>query len=236
VRTLAKTLSPLAVAALAIVLLPAAPANAQRASGTGSAGSAGNAGSAPAVPTPTLPMCTRELISNGGFEAPVVVGTAWALFDQGGASAWRTDDPAGKIELWGRGMNVPPVGGNQIAELNATGDHDSIYQDVKTKPGTRLTWSLTIRARNTTGAVDVDTTSVHFGGTPVSNQGGVNGVGGVFSYANSADDTQWKTLYGWYLVPSNQPRTRVTVTSVSHAGGAGYGNLVDNVSVLGTTC
>ena len=52
----------------------------------------------------------------------------------------------------------------------------------------------------------------------------------------SADDSHWKALYGYYEVPDGQTWTRLSLTSISHDGPNGYGNLVDKVSVTGPKC
>ena len=181
---------------------------------------------------------TKALIKNGSFEKPKLgAGTAWALYDEDDVQAWMTNDPADKVEIWSNTMGVQPKDGVQLLELNATGKGNSIYQDIRTAPGTRVYWEMYIRARDTTGAADFDTTQIHFGATPPMNSGGVNGVGSIFSYANSASEIQWKRLYGWYKIASGQKWTRVTVTALSSATNAnGYGNLVDNVRVWSQSC
>ncbi|GAA2613420.1 hypothetical protein GCM10010399_50330 [Dactylosporangium fulvum] len=175
----------------------------------------------------------KELTVNGGFETPKLgTNQDWALFDENDVPAWRTDDPKGQIEIWDGGQGVQPRFGKQFAELNATGSGNSIYQDIKTKPNTKIYWSFWIRARDTSGARDVEATQIHFGRTP-KNGGSVNGVGSTFAYRNSADDVRWKRLYGWYKTGSNQTSTRVTLTAVESAStDAGYGNLVDGLTIV----
>jgi hypothetical protein len=184
-----------------------------------------------------LPHCgTAQLLVDGGFEQPrLPAGTDHKLYAQATVPGWRTDDPHGVVELWnGARMGVPAVDGKQLAEINATG---SLFQDLRTVPGSVLTWTVAIRARNATaGAPDVDTTQVHFGASPRQGQGGALGTTGAFAYRNSADDTHWKTLYGTYEVPTDQTWTRFSLTSIAHTGPAGYGNLVDKAGVTGMHC
>ncbi|GAA2383979.1 hypothetical protein [Dactylosporangium salmoneum] len=176
-------------------------------------------------------MC-REMTVNGGFETPKLGKNDYMQFDQADVPGWRTDDPDGKIEIWGGNMGVPARFGKQFAELNATGQGNSIYQDIKTKPNTKIYWSFWIRARDTSGGKDVDATQIHFGKTP-RNDGSVNGIGSAFSYVNSSDDARWKRLYGWYKTGPDQTSTRVTLTAVDSAStDPGYGNLVDGLTIV----
>jgi hypothetical protein len=185
----------------------------------------------------TTTRCTPvELLRDGSFEQPRVPrGSTWALFDDARVPGWRTDDPAGRIEIWGRGAEVRATDGRQLAELNEHGGAKSIYQDVRAVPGTRLQWSLMIRARNTGQGPDTDTTSIHFTATPRPNQGGSQGAHG-FVYANTVDETYWKKIFGWYDVPRGQTWTRVSIQSDDHTGGDDYGNLIDAASVKAPSC
>ncbi|MER7009179.1 hypothetical protein ABT297_39895 [Dactylosporangium sp. NPDC000555] len=174
----------------------------------------------------------REMTVNGGFELPKLGGRNYQQFDQNAVPGWRTDDPAGKIEIWSAAMGVPARFGSQFAELNATGQGTSIYQDIKTKPNSKIYWSFWIRARSGSAGTSVDTTQIHFGRTP-KDDGNVNGVGSAFAYANSSDDARWKRLYGWYKTGPGQTSTRVTLTAVDSASTApGYGNLVDGLTIV----
>ncbi|GGM24747.1 hypothetical protein ACFFX1_09175 [Dactylosporangium sucinum] len=214
-------------AAALLATLIGAPAHAAGTGGGGgatfSAGKVKRAGSA---------VC-REMTVNGGFELPKLGAKQnWYQFDEDDVQGWRTDDPDGKIEIWGGGNGVPARFGKQFAELNATGSGNSVYQDIKTKPNTKIYWSFWIRARDTSGGKDVDATQIHFGRTP-KNDGSVNGVGSTFAYANSASDVQWKRLYGWYKTGPGQTSTRVTLTAVESAStDEGYGNLVDGLTIV----
>jgi hypothetical protein len=225
-RTLTKGL---AVVAAGMVLLPAASASAATAPDGGARTFNG------VRQSPDTACASKELLRNGSFEQPRLArGSAFALLPDEQVPGWRTGDPAGQIKIWGRGglgTNVAAPDGRQLAELNVTGDRNSLYQDIRTVPGSRLNWSLLIRARNATAGTDADTTSIRFTTAPRPGQAGAAGAHG-WAYANTADDTYWKTLYGYYVVPRGQTWTRVTVASDSHDGEVGYGNLVDDVSVV----
>ncbi|MGI5242864.1 hypothetical protein [Dactylosporangium sp. CA-139066] len=178
------------------------------------------------------PRC-REMTVDGGFESPKLGRhDDYMQFDQQDVPGWKTDDPAGKIEIWGSNMGVPARFGTQFAELNATGQGNSIYQDIRTRPNSKIYWSFWIRARDSSAGRDVDATQIHFGRTP-KNDGQVNGVGSAFAYANSSDDAHWKRLYGWYQTGPGQTSTRVTLTAVDSAStDDGYGNLVDGLTIV----
>jgi hypothetical protein len=229
-----RLLPALGAAALLATLVSAPPASAAGANGAGSPGGTGNAGMAGMAKTKAgpKPVC-KEMTVNGGFELPKIGNADWKLFDEEDVPAWRTDDPEGQIELWNGGMGVPARFGKQFAELNATGSGNSVYQDIKTKPNTKIYWSFWIRARDTSDGKDVDATQIHFGRTPKNDNGNVNGVGSTFAYLNSASDVSWKRLYGWYRTGSNQTSTRVTLTAVESAStDEGYGNLVDGLTIV----
>ncbi|MEV0128907.1 hypothetical protein AB0H83_10610 [Dactylosporangium sp. NPDC050688] len=236
------TLSAVGAAALLATLVSAPPAAAAGVSGAGAAGGPGGTGSAGMAGTAGMAAMAKskggakkvckELTVNGGFEQPKIGNAGWKLFDEDDVPAWGTDDPDGQIELWNGGMGVPARFGTQFAELNATGSGNSIYQDIKTKPNTKIYWSFWIRARDTSDGKDVDATQIHFGRTP-KNGGSVNGVGSTFAYLNSASDASWKRLYGWYKTGPNQTSTRVTLTAVESAStDEGYGNLVDGLTIV----
>ncbi|WP_433045393.1 hypothetical protein [Dactylosporangium sp. CS-033363] len=177
-------------------------------------------------------MPCREMTVDGGFETPKLGGKDWMQFDEQDVPGWRTDDPDGKIEIWGgSNMGVMARFGKQFAEINATGNGNSIYQDMKTKPNTKIYWSFWIRARDSSDGKDVDATSIHFGRTP-RNDTSVLGVGSQFAYSNSSDDVRWKRLYGWYKTGPGQTSTRVTLTADETAAtDEGYGNLVDGLTI-----
>ncbi|WP_432825340.1 hypothetical protein [Dactylosporangium sp. CA-092794] len=217
---------PVIGATTMLATLLGAPAHAAEAAGGGSATfQAARPGPGPG------PAC-KELTVNGGFETPKLGGKKYNLFDEDDVPAWGTDDPAGKIEIWSGAMGVPARFGTQFAELNATGQGNSIYQDIKTRPNTRIYWSFWIRARDSSGGKDIDATQIHFGKTP-KDDGSVNGVGSAFAYANSSDDVRWKRLHGWYKTGPGQTSTRVTLTAVdSAATDPGYGNLVDGLTIV----
>ncbi|WP_432973095.1 hypothetical protein [Dactylosporangium sp. CA-233914] len=227
-----KRMLPVIGAASLLATLIGAPAHAAD-SGHGPGGGNGGATFSPAKPTKGKPAALpcRELTVNGGFESPRLGGKDYMQFDEDDVPGWRTDDPAGKIEIWGGNMGVAPRFGKQFAEINATGQGNSIYQDIKTKPNTKIYWSFWIRARDSSGGKDVDATQIHFGRTP-RNDGQVNGVGSAYAYSNSSDDARWKRLYGWYKTGPMQTSTRVTLTAIDSAStDEGYGNLVDGLTI-----
>ncbi|WP_283139068.1 DUF11 domain-containing protein [Rhizohabitans arisaemae] len=162
----------------------------------------------------------RVALINGGFEAPVVTGVPWASFpdaSQGGPNSvpgWRTTSTDHLIELWSRRMGVPPIEGDQFAELNAT-QVATLYQDRSTTPGQKLYWRLSHRGRLGTDRMALD---IGAPGSPVQQA--------VMSDGN----TRWGTYSGTYTVPAGQTTTRFAFRSISAAGGnAAIGNFLDDV-------
>jgi hypothetical protein len=223
IRHLALGLGMVATATLALVALQA-PASAQ-----------GGGPSAQVAGDEFTQRCTRrQLIANGDFEYPRV-GAGFSLFSGGGLVAWRTNDPNNRVELWRTGfLGTWSHSGRQHAEINATGNNNSLYQDIRTRPGTLLRWTMSYRARNSQPGADFDVTTLRFGRTPA--QGSGAGFNAVQVAAAGNTEHVWRTRTGTYFVPFGQPWTRVTLTAASTSGPAMTGNLVDRVSVIGIRC
>ena len=63
---------------------------------------------------------------------------------------WLTTDSANQIEIWGSGFDsVPSAEGAQFVEINAN-SAGTLYQDVVTTSGEKMTWSLEHRGRSGT--------------------------------------------------------------------------------------
>ncbi|SFK94265.1 hypothetical protein SAMN05216275_14226 [Streptosporangium canum] len=169
-------------------------------------------------------------VVNGGFEEP------GGLRGQGhlrkDVPGWRTSSSDGLIEIWGAGnhadpmdFTVPPDTGDQFAELNGT-SVSTLYQDIRTVPGSTVDWSLAHRGRTRTqGGQDVMRVRI----------GGVVQVPEGQDSPDIADggDT-WGHYGGSYTVPRGQRVTRVEFVSVSSGTGRpSYGNFLDSVS---TSC
>jgi hypothetical protein len=222
VRHLAMGLGMVATAALAVVALQA-PASAQ-----------GGPDGQIADDRFGQACAWRQLVTNGSFESPRVLG-GFSLFSAGGPVGWKTNDPNNRVELWRSGfLNTSSHTGRQHAEINATGTNNSIFQDLRTRGGTTLHWRIAYRARNSSQGFDFDRTSVRFGRTPLQGSGaGFNAI-----TVASAGNTEhvWRVASGTYRVPFGQPRTRITLTAVTTTGPAATGNLVDSVRVIGIRC
>lgn len=162
-----------------------------------------------------------QLLRNGGFEQPFVFahGGQWQHFGNGTPGlTWRSFD--GQVELWR--LLGSPYQGRQHAEINAVGNFNTIYQGFRTVPRTWLFWSVALKARDFNAALNWDRTRVAINGTVVRVQW--------------ANDRNWIVIRGRYWVPPGRFLSRIALTSVAHAGPAGYGNLVDGVSVIGRRC
>jgi hypothetical protein len=185
--------------------------------------------------SPGTPACgsRTDLVTDGGFEEPVlprgVDSRAYGPFQMPG---WRTDDPNGQVLVVdGRRVGVTPAEGDQFSQVNPAG---TLYQDLRTRPGGIVFWSFEIRSVDPGDTGAMDTTQVHFGETPVGDQGATNAAGG-FTFADSADPGQWTTLSGWYRVPDGQRWTRVSFSSLAGAADR-MPDLIDDVQIASTMC
>jgi uncharacterized repeat protein (TIGR01451 family) len=127
---LARTVTLLALAAVAMSALPVVVAS-----------------PAHAAQNPTSCSATTSVV-DGGFEDPAIPVGGIALFDDVDVPGWQTTATDGKFEFWGNGFNgVPSAEGNGFVELNAN-QVSTLYQDLPTTPGTTLKWSLQHRGRS----------------------------------------------------------------------------------------
>lgn len=171
--------------------------------------------------------CTDAPVNlvNGSFEAPPVATIDWNISDASAnpSVGWHTTATDKKLEFWrGGASGVPSADGQQFAELNAT-QVSTLYQDLPTVPGTRLTWSLYHRGRLGTDVMRV------LIGAPGSM--GAQAPTGASSPDISDDNTAWRRYTGVYVVPPGQTITRFAFDSVSAAGGTPTaGNFIDGVS------
>ncbi len=165
---------------------------------------------------------TLNSIINGGFEYPVIPLESSEKVYGSLVPGWASNSTSGEIEIFGTNFEaIPAYDGRQFAEVNAT-DLGTLYFDIKTVPGDTLTWSFAHRGRFGTDSVRLE-----FGpadGAATASQAITSGFG------------EWKMYNGTYLVPAGQTSTRMAFTAISTAGGATVGNLLDAVSLSGTTC
>lgn len=174
--------------------------------------------------------CTDAPVNvvNGSFETPPVATIDYNIPDASTnpSVGWHTTATDGKLEFWrGGASGVPSADGQQFAELNAN-QVSTLYQDLPTVPGTRLTWSFYHRGR-------LGTDKMHLligapGATVVQTPAGAS------SPDISDGNTAWGHYTGVYVVPPGQTTTRFAFESVSAAGGSPTaGNFLDGV-VFGT--
>ncbi len=165
---------------------------------------------------------TLNSIINGGFEFPVIPIEGSDQFYGSLVPGWSSNSTSGEIELFGTNFEaIPAYQGRQFAEINAS-DLGTLYFDIATVPGDTLNWSFAHRGRFGT-----DSLRLEFGpidSTANSSQAITSGFG------------EWKIYSGTYLVPAGQTMTRMGFTAISTAGGATAGNLLDAVTLTGTTC
>jgi hypothetical protein len=161
-------------------------------------------------------------LQNGGFEVPVIGAGNEEQLDSSLVPPWKTTDGSNLIEIWGTGFNgVPAAAGGQFVEVNAT-TPGTLYQDVVTTPGVRMTWSIQHRGR-----AGSDTMKVLIGDAATAD---VNSdVGWNFFSPDLTDDTSgWGTHTADYVVPAGQTCTRFGFRAVSSANGnQSVGNFLD---------
>ncbi|HLY13239.1 MAG TPA: hypothetical protein VKR24_02730 [Candidatus Limnocylindrales bacterium] len=162
---------------------------------------------------------------DGGFETPVIAAGGNSSLDASLVPPWLTTDSANQIEIWGSGFNgVPAAQGAQFVEINAN-SAGTLYQDVVTMSGEKMTWSLEHRGRSGT-----DTMKVLIGDAATADVGSDTGWN-FFSPDLSDPNTAWGAHTGSYVVPSGQTCTRFGFRAVSSAGGDNsFGNFLDAVS------
>ncbi|MEU1734275.1 hypothetical protein [Streptosporangium sp. NPDC020145] len=178
--------------------------------------SASGSVSGPAPEPGSAPACK---LVNGGFEEP------GSLHGQGnlrsGLPGWSTSADDGLIEVWGPDVpSVRPDTGRQFAEVNGTATA-TLSQDVRTVPGSTLTWHLSHRGRS--AGEDVLQLRI----------GGVTQVPMGQNTSDIADDNAgWGHYTGRYSVPPGQTVTRFEFVSISTAGDQpDQGNLLDSVEI-----
>lgn len=217
-----------------------------------------------------------EYIVNGDFSypgAPWGRVTAWNVWpDTGQYASVDTPSPAGRIDGWDAKRfgwtSTQTVGhagvvelqnhsasGNIYAELAAYEANASIYQDIRTTPGTMLVWRL--RHTSATGQY-LDRMSVMIGapGHETAQQAtrvSVNGLGdktgpvgtviatpsgieprdqqaGTDPWWKASTDPWWETYTGEYPVPAGQTVTRLRFLNVDSRSGT-IGNLLDDITL-----
>ncbi|HAC3669710.1 TPA_asm: LPXTG cell wall anchor domain-containing protein [Listeria monocytogenes] len=165
-----------------------------------------------ASPTSSNGWQLKWAIKNNDFEDVdiedygVDAGTTnvWQV-NQKGVEAWGTTNPTGNIEVWqnGNGYNVPAFSGNNFIELNSDGI-GPVYQDIRTIPGSNLTWKFSHRGR-----MGVDTADLLIG-SPESQT----------EVSRVSDGETWGSFEGNYIVPEGQTITRLTFNPISTASGS----------------
>ena len=152
-----------------------------------------------------------NLIQNGSFEQPQI-NQAWGLYT--GVPSWRDGTFGGMLEIW----NAPAMGlqapdGNQILELNSTGQHE-IKQDVIVTPNTNYLLSYWHKKRNS-----IEESSTF----------GVDGTDYEIAYSQCITDN-----FDWNLCQlefNSEDNYMITVIISPDTAGS-MGNLIDNVSLI----
>lgn len=154
---------------------------------------------------------TNNLIQNPSFEEPIV-NKSWGLYFK--VPGWRDGTFGGILEIWdapSMGLNAPD--GNQILELNSTGQHE-IKQDVIVKPNTNYIFSYWHKKRvsaNESTTVGID-----------------NPDREIAQYLCTTDNFDWNLCQFEF---NSQDSYMITVIILPNTVGV-MGNLIDNVSLI----
>lgn len=160
--------------------------------------------------TPTEAEPTN-LIQNPSFEEPIVI-KPWRLYFK--VPGWRDGTLGEILEIWdapSMGLNAPD--GNQILELNSTGQHE-IKQDVIVKPNTNYIFSYWHKKRisaseSTTVGID-------------------NPDREIAQYLCATDNFDWNLCQFEF---NSEDSYMITVIILPNTVGS-MGNLIDNVSLI----
>lgn len=181
-------------------------------------------------------------------DSDIGTGTAWVDWDGFDASkfAWRTDQKGGQDQggLKDRANAVElqqdSTDGNTYAEMVASETGRTIYQDLKTIPGTLYK----IRLKHASLCKDnVDKMQVVINGTPIEmTRVTANGKAGdkvgeksttiatkVTNENRWHHSDQWETYEGYYVIPDGQTTTRFGFKAVNYLDPT-KGNLLDDVT------
>lgn len=196
-----------------------------------------------------------EDVLNGSFEYPrIPSGNNYAFANGTQQLFWKTTAPGSgttlgqDVELGNDNSGNPYLisggkanDGNQFAELNAE-NAGSLYQDVLTAPGAKLSWAFAHRSRAGTGTntmylviastKDAQSISTQAQITPLVQQFTSDGAsvsynGGTFTlWKFEGNPNDWQEHMGTYTVPAGQYATRFFFVSAS---GTTTGNLIDGI-------
>ncbi|ARV15348.1 T9SS type A sorting domain-containing protein [Polaribacter sp. SA4-12] len=174
--------------------------------------------------------CTGDVALNGDFETVIETNAVNTYgtspnqsfqLPQADVVNWSTTAADGIIEIWDTNHNggdpapTPSYSGDYHAEINATDESASLYQDITTVGGQVMTWSIYHRGRR-----GLDVANVNIGNTTTQ----------AFQQQMSTDNSAWVKYSGTYIVPAGQTTTRISFTSVSSNNGGGptaAGNFID---------
>lgn len=164
-----------------------------------------------------LPKVNLIKLENNSFEYPKINPKyGWGYFHQDKVPGWKTTAKDNLIELQSTIIRIKAVDGNQYAELNAKLVSE-LYQELPTKPGTKMRWSLYHSGRQ-----GVDTMGINIGADR-KNKKRVETI--------STREEKWTLYKGSYTIPDNQHSTFFGFEAVKSASGTeSEGNLLDNIN------
>ncbi|MFY7884923.1 MAG: DUF7619 domain-containing protein, partial [Dolichospermum sp.] len=159
-----------------------------------------------------------NLLLNGSFELPQI-NSNYAVVQQ---QNWTNLVDNGVMETWRNGfLNVPPINGNQIVELNAY-QLGTIVQNRTVQTGVPINISYYHRSRNNSGQrIRVEIRNV------ATNQ--------VIHSYTSTSNLSWQKFSTTFVTSTPNIQVRFVSLSVC-TGDAGCGNLMDHVVLNYSSC
>lgn len=198
-------------------------------------------------PSFELPFAGTRTASINSF----FTSTNWIAVDAGELLGWETTHPivtngcpAGgaitpaytctPIELWANSfLGVTPTQGKILAELNAY-QSSKLFQNICMNSGETFNFNFTHRGRDGadraqlqigTSTVVLDVT------TNTAGTGAINAGGGAVSTSATGIANGWTRYAGNYTYTGTSGVQRLGFSAISSAGGAGSGNLLDDINI-----
>lgn len=182
---------------------------------------------------------------------PFFTSTNWIAVDAGEIPGWETTHPivangcpAGgaitpaynctPIELWANSfLTVVPAQGKVLAELNAY-QLSKLFQNICMNTGESFSFNFAHRGRD--GAdraqLQIGTSTVVLDvSTNTAGTGTINAGGGAVGTSATGIANGWTRYAGSYTYTGGNGVQRLGFSAISSAGGAGSGNLLDDINI-----
>lgn len=183
------------------------------------------------------------------------IGTLLNGSFENGSTDWRTTATDGAFEIWSGLTTTSPISnvriggpdtaytqsGAAIVELQANpggGANQGLYQDIETKPGTKIYISFWHHFRTGGGNNNTQTVAARVGATPqnipagaiwtTTEQNNSTTFGTRIASNDASLNDNWEQASTTYTVPDGQTSTRFLFLSEASPS-TSYGNLLDNI-------